>query len=334
MGKQAKLIQQGGSTASKKVVQHYEHYIGVASKTTNNSVSRIIQGDVRGVLKSLPSSRKFDVIIADPPYNIGKDFGDTSDSKPEAEYVQWVLSWLELCFQLLSQNGLIYVYGYPEILSRIAVHYPIDQQRWLVWHYTNKTTPSSRFWQRSHESILCLWTPDKKRPTLEIDQIREPYTDSFLKNSAGKPRKSMECRFDGGKETLYKAHENGALPRDVIKVSALAGGSGACERWFMCNDCNNEVYPPSQLKNHREHNTFKHPTQKPMDLTKRLILSRINSNSGRVLIPFAGSGSECCVAQMLGVEYLGIEINPLYVDFAKKWLKHVSFNAKNDSKSV
>ena len=59
-----------------------------------------------------------------------------------------------------------------------------------------------------------------------------------------------------------------------------------------------------------------------MELTRRLILSRINGEKGKVFIPFAGSGSECVVAQALGVEYLGIEINPEFADFAMKWLEY------------
>ena len=59
-----------------------------------------------------------------------------------------------------------------------------------------------------------------------------------------------------------------------------------------------------------------------MELTRRLILSRINGKDGKVLVPFAGSGSECVVAQALDVEYLGIEVNPEFADFAMKWLEY------------
>lgn len=38
--------------------------------------SKIICGDVINELKTLHKDFKFDVIIIDPPYNIGKDFGN------------------------------------------------------------------------------------------------------------------------------------------------------------------------------------------------------------------------------------------------------------------
>ena len=268
---------------------------------------------------------QFDVIIADPPYNIGKDFGNGkdkrgSDMRPLGSYVTWTKHWVRHCFALLADDGVMYIYGFPEILAHVAVNYPLEEQRWLVWHYTNKAVPSSRFWQRSHESILCLWKPGRKRPQLAIDQIREPYT-SHYQNCVGKVRRETVSRFGGarGKQTIYRAHANGALPRDVIQVPALAGGAGRAERWFLCRTCDGRVYPPGALAEHRTHETVKHPTQKPMALTRRLIRSRIAASHGRVLVPFAGSGSECVVAQELGLEFLGIEINPEYANFARQW---------------
>ena len=278
--------------------------------------SKIINGDIVKCLKNIDKNYKFDVIIIDPPYNIGKDFGNNNDNMTITDYAKWSKEWLDLCFEALANNGLIYVYGFPEILARIAVEYPLEKQRILAWHYTNKTTPSSNFWQRSYESILCLWQND--RPTLEIDQIREPYTDSYLKCS-GKERKNTKGRF-GNKTTTYNVNQNGALPRDVIKIPALAGGAGSVERHFMCKTCDNNFYNSKELKNHKNHNILRHPTQKPLELTKKLILSRINGNNGKVLIPFAGSGSECVTAKSLGIDFLGIELNPEYVEYANKWL--------------
>ena len=282
--------------------------------------SKIITGDVVKILKRQPFELKFDVVIADPPYNIGKDFGNTKDNMPIGEYVSWCQEWLAQCFRLLADNGLIYLYGFHEVLARIAVHYPVDEQRWLAWHYTNKAVPSSKFWQRSHEGILCLWQSGTKRPVLEIDQIREPYTDNF-KKCVGKSRKDTSGRYSrGGKKTVY-ADNGGALPRDVIAIPALAGGAGRVERWFACRDCGGGVRPPGELSEHKGHDILKHPTQKPMELTKRLIQSRINGEAGRTLIPFAGSGSECVVAKSLGVPYLGIEINPEFARFGRSWVR-------------
>jgi site-specific DNA-methyltransferase (adenine-specific) len=43
-------------------------------------------------------------------------------------------------------------------------------------------------------------------------------------------------------------------------------------------------------------------------------------NDGYVLIPFAGSGSECLAAKNIGLPFIGIEINPDYIVIINKRL--------------
>jgi|GEM_PF-5794619 len=49
--------------------------------------SKILQGDVIQILKKIDIKNKFDVIIADPPYNIGKDFGNNIDYMELQKYI-------------------------------------------------------------------------------------------------------------------------------------------------------------------------------------------------------------------------------------------------------
>ena len=292
--------------------------------TGQNSV---IQGDALEMLGGFRNDNTFDVIIADPPYNIGKDFGNASDCRSLEDYLDWSESWIRQALRVLSPAGLLYMYGFHEIVARIASRFPIERQRWLSWHYTNKAVPSSRFWQRSHEAILCLWK--ESRPRLNVDLIREDYTRNY-RNCIGKPRRETYCRYNSkGKKTCYNGHSNGALPRDVIKVPALAGGAGRAERWFMCRTCGNKVLPPAELKHHRNCDVLKHPTQKPFSLTARLLDSvAVSGKKPLALVPFAGSGSECVVAKGKGIDFLGIEINPEYVEFANKWLQLTASDSK------
>lgn len=259
----------------------------------------------------------FDVVIADPPYNIGKDFGNKSDQQNLPDYLAWCNSWITECMRVAKQSAPIYIYGWAEVLAHIAVKFPIEKQRWLAWHYTNKTVPSSKFWQRSYESILCLWKG--ARPQINVDAVREKYTATFLKNAAGKVRKETVCRYSNkGKKTIYVAHPKGALPRDVLKISALAGGAGYVERWFYCKTCE-RLCNPREAEAHRTHNIIRHPTQKPSALCQKLLASGACSGE-YALIPFAGSGAECVVAKSMKINFCATEINPDYVKLANAWL--------------
>ena len=212
-------------------------------------IQTIINDDCVKKMKEL-NDNTVDIIIADPTYNIGKDFGNNSDKQDMDKYLIWCDEWIKECIRVLKPTGTLYIYGFSEILAFIRVRININV-RWIIWHYTNKVTPSLNYWQRTHESILCC--SKNERPHFNRDDVREPYTDTYLKNAAGKVRKSTKGRFSNGeKETVYNAHANGALPRDVIKISALAGGAGKKER-------------------------VNHPTQKPLCelLSEKLIKFRL-----------------------------------------------------------
>lgn len=280
--------------------------------------NKIICGDVIEELRKIPDN-SFDVIIIDPPYNIGKDFGNNLDKRNLDEYITWSKIWIGECIRVMKSHATMFIYGFSEILAYLSVEIPL-KHRWLIWHYTNKNVASLQFWQRSHESIICCW---KDNPIFNRDDVREPYTEGFLNGAAGKVRAGTAGRFSkNGKMTIYKAHEAGALPRDVIKIPTLAGGAGMSERWFLCKTCN-DVFRPEDLKKHISHNIIKHPTQKPLDLSVKLIKSSMPKNGGSVLVPFAGVGSECVAAKQLGLFYLGFEINPDYIRIANKRLETV-----------
>ena len=259
-----------------------------------NKIQKVINDDCIKKIKEM-KSESVDIIICDPPYNIGKDFGNNSDKQKMDVYLKWCDEWIKECIRVLKPTGTLYIYGFSEILSFIRVRININV-RWIIWHYTNKTVPRLNFWQRTHESILCCY---KEKPVFNRDDVREPYTKGFLKNAAGKVRKATKGRFSkGDKETVYKAHENGALPRDVIKISALAGGAGKKER-------------------------VNHPTQKPLELCEKLIKASMNKEEETlVVIPFAGSGSECVAAKKLNVNFIGYEINKEYVKLCNERLKN------------
>lgn len=255
-------------------------------------------------MKKLPDN-SINIIIADPPYNIGKSFGNDSDCQEMKTYIKWCQEWIDECLRVLKSDGTLYIYGFSEILAYIRVTLePLGEKpkcnvRWIIWHYTNKVVPLLKFWQRSHESILVCYK-DQKNKVFNRDDIREPYTEGFLNGSAGKTRPNTIGRFnDGTKDTktTYTAHKDGALPRDVIKsIATLAGGTGKNER-------------------------VNHPTQKPLKLCEKLLKACIKKDEENiVLVPFCGSGSECVAAKTLGLKYISYELNKEYIDIANKRL--------------
>lgn len=136
--------------------------IGIASKTVMIE-QKIISGDALKVMPLLPSE-SFDLIIADPPYNIGKDYGNNYDEKGFDEYLHFSRSWLNEAYRLLKPTGTIYVFMGFRFISYLydILHRELGMlfNSWIVWHYTQGMGKTRGFSPR-HDDIL-MFTKSRK----------------------------------------------------------------------------------------------------------------------------------------------------------------------------
>ncbi len=74
---------------------------------------KIIHGDALTELKKLPSE-SIDLIFADPPYNIGKDFDGMVESWDEASFLAWLYECIDECHRVLKTHGTMYIMNSTE----------------------------------------------------------------------------------------------------------------------------------------------------------------------------------------------------------------------------
>lgn len=248
-----------------------------------------------------------DLIFADPPYNIKKAEWDTFES--QQVYVDWSLQWIEQAARVLKPTGTLYVCGFSEILADIKL--PASRFfmgcKWLVWHYKNKGNLGND-WGRSHESILHF--RKSKDFTFNIDDVRIPYGEHTLKYPAHPQAETSQ--FGKGKEHTWTPHPKGAKPKDVLEIPTTCNGM---------------------------HEKTPHPTQKPEELLRPLILA--SSQPGDIVLdPFNGSGTTTVVAEQLGRRWLGNDLSAEYLQWAierielverwsvEKWIEYDRENAR------
>ena len=53
----------------------------------------IYHGDCRDVI---PCLEHIDIVLTDPPYNAGKDYGGHNDSMTDDEFRQWLSEWWDI----------------------------------------------------------------------------------------------------------------------------------------------------------------------------------------------------------------------------------------------
>ncbi len=135
---------------------------------------KIILGDAITEMQKL-DSETFDLIIADPPYNLGKDYGNNHDIKGFEEYLTFSKDWIKEARRLLKHNGTIYVFiGFRfisylyDLLDR---EFNMFFNSWIVWHYTQGIGKTRGFSPR-HDDIL-MFTKSKDF-IFNLDDIRVP----------------------------------------------------------------------------------------------------------------------------------------------------------------
>lgn len=227
------------------------------------------------LLRSL-ESESVQVIFADPPYNIKKAEWDTFES--QKKYVEWCMEWIDEAQRVLKPTGSLYICGFSEILADVkwSASHLFKGCKWLVWYYRNKANLGND-WGRSHESILHF--RKSKDVVFNIDDVRIPYNAHTLKYPNHPQAKSSQYSNGNGKSYNWAPHPNGAKPKDVFEIPTLSNNS-----WERMN----------------------HPTQKPVELVKKFILSSSNPKD-LVVDPFGGSGTTYAVAEAYHLEWLGCE---------------------------
>ncbi len=125
------------------------------------------------------------------------------------------------------------------------------------------------------------------------------------------PPPNLSCRyFTHATETVIWAAKN-KKSRHTFHYKLMkeqAGGKQMKSVW--------EIFPPE-----REEKRFgKHPTQKPLALLGRILLAASNP-SDLVLDPFMGSGTTALAALRTGRKFVGVEVDPEWVDVAIERLR-------------
>ncbi|MFZ6675314.1 DNA-methyltransferase [Undibacterium sp. Xuan67W] len=216
-----------------------------------------------------------DLLLADPPYGLGKDYGNDSDKMASADYLAWTEQWIDAALPKLKVNGSLYIFltwrYSPEIFVMLKQRMTMMNE--IVW---DRRVPSMGGSVRKYSSVhdTIGFFVKAKDYFFDLDAIRIPY------DAETKKARSRKI-FEGAKWL-----ELGFNPKDVWSVSRL----------------------------HREHAEREdHPTQKPLEIVERMIKASCPVG-GIVLDPFMGSGTTAVAARNCGRDYVGFELNEEYCE--------------------
>lgn len=135
---------------------------------------RIVHGDVCEELRRL--TERPSLIFADPPYNVGVDYGDgeKADRLPDREYLEWVDSWVHLCRTVLADAGSMWVLIGDEYAAEYAVILKryFTVRNWIKWYETFGVNCADKFNRCSRHLFYCVAAP--KRFTFNAEAVTRP----------------------------------------------------------------------------------------------------------------------------------------------------------------
>jgi len=257
-----------------------------ADKATDLSALRnaVICGDAFEVLGRLPHV-SFDLLFADPPYNLTKAFGkEKFRERSIADYEEWLDKWLSLCLPLLKPTASVYICGdwrSGSAIQRVGSKYLKLQNR-ITWE-REKGRGAKANWKNAAEDIWFFTVSDKFTFNLDAVKIR---------------RKVLAPYKVKGRPKDWEASDNGNY-RDTHPSNIWTDIS--VPFWSMPENTD-------------------HPTQKPEKLLAKIILASTNEND-LILDPFAGSGTTAVTAKKLGRNFVAIESDEQYCLLAQKRLE-------------
>ena len=257
----------------------------------------LYQGDCIEVLKKLPEN-SVDMIFADPPYMLsnggftvqaGKRVsvhkGDWDKSGGLKKDFEFHLEWIKACHRVLKPEGTIWISGtYHSIyqcgfgLQMVGFHILND----IAWFKPNASPNlSCRCFTASHETII--WARKDKK-------AKHVFNYKTMVNWKNNYAKQMNCQYCGTPNRFETLHEQGKQMRSVWAIGT----------------------PQKEEKIHG-----KHPTQKPEELLRHIVLASSNKDAV-VLDPFAGSSTTGIVAYGNGRKFIGIDMEKKYLDLSVK----------------
>jgi len=307
----------------------------------NNFKNKILEGDALKLFKKIPDN-SIDLVLTDPPYFLDKldsnwDLEEVNSKKnmkvitslpagmkfsreQGVNLYNWYSMIAKEVHRVLKPGGYFFTFSSPRLYHRMAS--AVDDAGFeirdaFLWLYT-----------QSQAKAMALNHVIKKRKDLS-DEQKEALSNKLDGWKTPQLKSNYEPIVFGRKKTEGNNLDNvlkyevGLLntnvttgddrfPSNVISTDPI---SDDIDRAFL-------ISKPSK-KEKREYNF--HKTVKPIEICVHLIRLSVLSEDAIVLDPFMGSGTTAVATKILGLNYLGFEINKEYIEIANKRLDEVQF---------
>jgi site-specific DNA-methyltransferase (adenine-specific) len=262
-------------------------------------MNKIFHGDSLKVLTEI-EKESFQLIFADPPYNLSGKNMKTKNSKTggdwqkvneewdimeEQEFIDFNNKWISLSKEVLKPNGSIFIacslHNIGEVTMGLKLN-GLEIKNIITWQKSNPMPNTTRR-VLTHSTEFIIWAVKGKGWIFNYEKLK---------------KLNPERKNNGDLKQM----------KDVWKFPLVQGNE--------------------RIKG--EDGKAIHPTQKPEKMLN-WIIDGFSNIGDTILDPFCGSGTTCKVAKDLNRNYVGIEREEKYIEVINKRLSVL--NKSEDSKS-
>jgi site-specific DNA-methyltransferase (adenine-specific) len=230
----------------------------------------LFQADCIKLLRAI-KDEVIDCVFADPPFNLGKVYGngEVNDTRATQDYLKWSYAWIDECVRVVKPGGAIFIYILPQWGYRFACHLEDRGMRFRHWIALSMkgTFPRGRKLYPAHYALLYFTKGEPKT----FNRVRLPIP---------------ACRHCGKDLKDYGGHRKYLNPLGLNLTDFWEDTAPARHRKFKARWHVNEL--------------------KPMIPARCIEIA--TETRDIILDPFGGGGSTYQAAQALERFWLGCEI--------------------------
>lgn len=318
-----------------------------------NDKYKLYQGDCLEVMKNIPS-KSINLVLMDPPYNIGKDKWDKWNTVDE--YVEFMGKVFLQIQRVLKDNGSFYFF-HNDFLQIVELQNWINKntnfifKQLLVWNKRFKGASNKGFldgfievenlrnYQKMAEYCLYYTFQDETGSSAvnNFKTLRDYF--KYIQIETGLNKKQIINKIGQRADHCFRHSSiQWDLPtaetyNELIKVFNIDKYEGFKTYEELRKEYENLRYTYNNQKIHHSVMNYEiakkqgHMTPKPVDLLEYII--KTSSNEDEVVLDcFMGSGSTGVACLYTGRKFVGIEKEEKYFNISKERLKDAKLNAR------
>ena len=259
---------------------------------------RFYLGDAVAVCNAIPE-HAVDVVVTSPPYNLGIRYRSYRDDLPHGTYLEWTDRWIGAVTRVMAPKGSLFL----NVGAR-----PTDP--WTPFDVAHTARRHLRLQNTLH------WVK-----SIAIDQAAAGAEASLTRDLAVGHYKPINSRrfVNDCHEFVFHFTPTGRTPLDRMAVGVPYQDASNITRWRGAADglrCRgNTWFIPYNTIQSRDRER-PHPATFPPRLPEYCLRLHGLKRVGLVMDPFLGLGSTAVACALLGLDFVGVELDRDYLDEA------------------